>query len=39
MKTECYDVMYRRKIYRKSDEIQRELNQWLYFYNRERPHS
>lgn len=37
MKTECYDVMYRRKIYRKSDEIQRELSQWLYFYNRERP--
>jgi hypothetical protein len=39
MKTECYDVMFRRKIYQELDEIQRDINQWLYFYNRERPHS
>jgi hypothetical protein len=31
--------MFRRKIYQELDEIQRDINQWLYFYNRERPHS
>lgn len=39
MKNECYEVMFRRKIYRTLEDIQEDVNQWLEFYNQERPHS
>lgn len=39
MKNECYDVMFRRKIYLSLEEIQQDIDKSLVFYNRERPHS
>ncbi|MWN32745.1 MULTISPECIES: IS481 family transposase [unclassified Gilliamella] len=39
MKTECYDILFRRKIYTQLSEIQNDIEQWLDFYNRERAHS
>ncbi|WP_144235395.1 integrase core domain-containing protein, partial [Snodgrassella alvi] len=39
MKTECYDIMFRRKIYTELKEIQQDIELWLEFYNRERAHS
>lgn len=39
MKNECYDIMFRRKIYGTLKEIQQDIEQWLLFYNQERPHS
>ncbi|WP_141673754.1 integrase core domain-containing protein, partial [Gilliamella sp. Choc5-1] len=39
MKTECYDILFRRKIYTQLSEIQNDIEQWLEFYNRERAHS
>jgi len=39
MKNECYEVIFRRKLYTALEEIQSDVDQWLTFYNRERPHS
>jgi len=39
MKNECYDIMFRRKLYRTLNEIQEDVDQWLYHYNHERAHS
>jgi hypothetical protein len=39
MKNECYDVMFRKKIYSSVDDVQEDANQWLEFYNKERAHS
>lgn len=39
MKNECYEVMFRRRIYSTLEDIQRDINQWLWFYNHERAHS
>ena len=39
IKTECYDIMFRRKIYTELKEIQQDIELWLEFYNRERAHS
>ena len=39
MKQECFDVMFRRKIYQTLEEIQQDIDNWLHFYNDERPHS
>ncbi|OCG17586.1 hypothetical protein A9G24_02925 [Gilliamella sp. App6-5] len=39
MKTECYDIMFRRKIYTELKKIQQDIELWLEFYNRERAHS
>jgi transposase InsO family protein len=39
MKTECYEIMFRRKIYTEQTEIQQDIELWLEFYNRERAHS
>ncbi len=39
MKTECFDVMFRRKIYDSLEAIQADMDRWLEFYNQERPHS
>ena len=39
MKNECYEVMFRRKLYDTLEAIQTDVDQWLKFYNYERPHS
>ena len=39
MKNECYEVMFRRKLYTTLEAIQADVDQWLAFYNQERPHS
>lgn len=39
MKSECYEIMFRRKLYTTLEEVQTDVNQWLEFYNQERPHS
>ncbi|TEA26293.1 integrase core domain-containing protein [Candidatus Schmidhempelia bombi] len=36
MKTECYVILFRRKIYTQLSEIQNDIEQWPAFYN---PHS
>lgn len=35
MKTECYDIMFRRKIYTELEAIQQDIELWLEFYNQE----
>ncbi len=32
-------MMFRRKIYSSLEDIQQDIDKWLAFYNRERPHS
>ena len=39
IKHECYDVLFRRNIYRRLDDIQKDVSHWVTFYNQERPHS
>lgn len=39
MKNECYEVMFRRKIYITVEEVQQDADAWLDFYNTERTHS
>lgn len=39
MKNECYDIMFRKKLYSNLEEIQHDINLWLEYYNNERPHS
>ncbi len=39
MKQECYDIIFRRKLYLNLDELQVDVNQWIKEYNEERPHS
>lgn len=39
MKQEFYEVAMRKKIYNSVDELQRDLDIWLHYYNHERPHS
>ena len=39
MKTECYDIIFRKKLYTSLAEVQQDIDQWLEFYNKERPHS
>mgnify|MGYP001188487738 CR=1 FL=1 len=39
MKNECYDIMFRKKIYSSLDEIQTDIDIWLEYYNKDRPHS
>jgi hypothetical protein len=39
MKTECYNVMFRRKIYTSLSEIQQDIELLLEFYNKENAHS
>ncbi|MEW6092502.1 MAG: IS481 family transposase [Chloroflexota bacterium] len=36
---EFYAIAFRKKIYNSIDELQADLNQWLYDYNHERTHS
>ena len=39
MKNECYDVMFRKKVYTTIEEVQQDVDQWMKWYNTERPHS
>lgn len=39
MKSECYDIIFRKKIYKTLEELQKDVNQWLVEYNESRPHS
>lgn len=36
---EFYAVAFRKKIYRSVEEIQTDLNNWMWYYNNERTHS
>jgi transposase InsO family protein len=35
---EFYQVAFRKKIYHSLDELQKDLDEWLYFYNHQRTH-
>lgn len=39
MLQEFYQIAFRKKIYKSIEELQTDLDQWLKFYNEERPHS
>ena len=39
IKEEFYDIAFRKKIYSALDELQIDLDQWMAYYNAERPHS
>lgn len=39
MKNEFFDVVMRKKIYSSIEDLQRDLDTWLHYYNHERPHS
>ena len=39
MKQEFFDTAMRKKIYTNLDDLQEDLDRWLYYYNHERPHS
>lgn len=39
IKEEFYDIAFRKKIYKSLDELQVDLDQWMAYYNAERPHS
>ena len=39
MKQEFYDTAFRKKIYLSMEELQKDVDIWLKYYNEERPHS
>lgn len=39
IKEEFYDIAFRKKIYKSLDQLQEDLDQWISYYNAERPHS
>lgn len=39
MQEEFYAVAFRRKLYTSLEQLQRDLDGWLDYYNNERPHS
>jgi hypothetical protein len=39
MKEEFYDSAFRKKIYHNLEELQKDVDDWLKYYNQERPHS
>lgn len=39
MKQECYDIIFRKKLYRSLEELQIDVDQWIRQYNEQRPHS
>lgn len=39
MKEECYDILFRKKLYRELEDLQTDVNAWLQKYNETRPHS
>ena len=36
---EFYQVAFRKKTYKSIEELQTDLDQWMKYYNEERPHS
>lgn len=39
MKSEFYDITFRKKLYHSVEQLQRDVDAWLYKYNHYRPHS
>ncbi len=39
MKQEFFDVAMRKKIYLELQELQKDLDTWMHYYNNDRPHS
>ena len=39
MKQEFFDVAMRKKIYLELQELQKDLDAWMHYYNNDRPHS
>lgn len=39
MKNEFYDSVFRKKIYSSLEELQDDVDRWLKYYNKERPHA
>jgi hypothetical protein len=39
MLEEFYQVTFRKKVYTSLEQLQTDVDEWLEFYNRERPHS
>ena len=39
MQDEFYAIAFRKKLYHSLEEIQKDLDQWMSFYNKQRPHS
>jgi transposase InsO family protein len=39
MQEEFYAVAFRKKLYENLDDLQRDLDEWMTYYNTERPHS
>ena len=39
LKEEFYSVAFRKKIYHSLEELQQDLDQWVEWYNQQRPHS
>ena len=39
MKDECYNVLFRKKIYTNLEDLQTDIDNWLKTYNETRPHS
>ena len=39
MKQEFYDTAFRKKIYSSIEELQKDADAWLKYYNENRPHS
>lgn len=39
LKNEFYDTAFRKKLYTSLEELQTDLDQWIGFYNNDRPHS
>lgn len=36
---EFYQVAFRKKVFQSLEELQRDVDEWITFYNRERPHT
>ena len=39
MQDECYNILFRKKLYNKLDELQTDADEWIRKYNHQRPHS
>lgn len=39
MQEEFYAIAFRKKLYETLDDLQQDLDQWIEYYNNERPHS
>jgi hypothetical protein len=39
MKDECYNILFRKKIYSDLKTLQEDVDDWLVTYNEPRPHS